>query len=147
MAQGRKVRGHSYSIEWIVLVGDRGILTAVQICSALEPAGPDWISDDFDVCIAHLRMSIHHCRAIRTTNLLKYLFSGAGAGPNPRLVASRNTPLELGPEASSGTSATRFRMRWARQRCRPEREKHVLIALTIPSAPSETTSRGSPRPQ
>jgi putative transposase len=30
--------------------------------------------DDFDACIAHLRMPIPHRRAIRTTNLLERLF-------------------------------------------------------------------------
>ncbi len=30
--------------------------------------------DDFEACIAHLRMPIGHCRAIRTTNLLERLF-------------------------------------------------------------------------
>lgn len=33
-----------------------------------------WFEDDFEGCIAHLRMSVTHRRAIRTTNLLERLF-------------------------------------------------------------------------
>ena len=32
--------------------------------------------DDFEACIAHLRMPVNHRRAIRTTNLLERLFGG-----------------------------------------------------------------------
>ena len=38
------------------------------------PSAGRCFEDDFEACIAHLRMSINHRRAIRTTNLLERLF-------------------------------------------------------------------------
>ena len=36
---------------------------------------PRWrFQDDFEACIAHLRMPVRHRKAIRTTNLLERLF-------------------------------------------------------------------------
>ena len=40
------------------------------------PSGTACFEDDFEACIAHLRMPITHRRAIRTTNLLERLFFG-----------------------------------------------------------------------
>src|SRR5512132_220763 len=70
----------------------------------------------------------------------------AGDGTRRRLVAWVARALNSG-HRSSGTLAARLRMRWARQRGRSERGKQVSSALTIPGAPSETTSSGSPRPR
>ena len=41
----------------------------------------------------------------------------------------------------------KLRMRWARHRWHDDRGKQVSIALMVPATPSETTSRGSPRPR
>ena len=38
------------------------------------PSATACFMDDFEACIAHLRMPITHRRAIRTTNLLERLF-------------------------------------------------------------------------
>lgn len=38
------------------------------------PNAAAWFMDDFEVCIAHLRMPITHRRAIRTTNLIERSF-------------------------------------------------------------------------
>ncbi len=38
------------------------------------PSAVACFQDDFEACIAHLRMPIPHRRAIRTTNLLERLF-------------------------------------------------------------------------
>ena len=38
------------------------------------PSAVRCFEDDFEACIAHLRMPINHRRAIRTTNLLERLF-------------------------------------------------------------------------
>ena len=38
------------------------------------PSAVTCFMDDFEACIAHLRMPISHRRAIRTTNLLERLF-------------------------------------------------------------------------
>jgi transposase-like protein len=38
------------------------------------PSAVACFSDDFEACIAHLRMPVNHRRAIRTTNLLERLF-------------------------------------------------------------------------
>jgi transposase-like protein len=38
------------------------------------PSAVTCFSDDFEACIAHLRMPVNHRRAIRTTNLLERLF-------------------------------------------------------------------------
>jgi putative transposase len=43
--------------------------------------------DDFEACIAHLRMPITHRRAIRTTNLLERLFLSKSEG------VSRSSPM------------------------------------------------------
>ena len=39
-----------------------------------RPSAGACFSDDFEACIAHLRMPVNHRRAIRTTNLLERLF-------------------------------------------------------------------------
>ncbi len=41
---------------------------------AALPSAVTCFQDDFEACIAHLRMPIPHRRAIRTTNLLERLF-------------------------------------------------------------------------
>lgn len=41
---------------------------------ATLPSAVACFQDDFEACIAHLRMPITHRRAIRTTNLLERLF-------------------------------------------------------------------------
>ncbi len=38
------------------------------------PSAVACFTDDFEACIAHLRMPVNHRRAIRTTNLLERLF-------------------------------------------------------------------------
>ena len=43
-------------------------------CQAELPSASACFEDDFEACIAHLRMPITHRRAIRTTNLLERLF-------------------------------------------------------------------------
>ena len=48
-----------------------GVLTDYQ---AELPSASACFMDDFEACIAHLRMPISHRRAIRTTNLLERLF-------------------------------------------------------------------------
>ena len=46
----------------------------VADCEAELPSATACFEDDFEACIAHLRMPITHRRAIRTTNLLERLF-------------------------------------------------------------------------
>ena len=46
----------------------------VADCEAELPSAIACFMDDFEACIAHLRMPITHRRAIRTTNLLERLF-------------------------------------------------------------------------
>ena len=42
--------------------------------NSYQPSATACFGDDFEACIAHLRMPITHRRAIRTTNLLERLF-------------------------------------------------------------------------
>jgi putative transposase len=42
--------------------------------SDMLPSAVRCFSDDFEACIAHLRMPVSHRRSIRTTNLLERLF-------------------------------------------------------------------------
>jgi transposase-like protein len=46
----------------------------VRDYEAEVPSTVACFSDDFEACIAHLRMQVNHRRAIRTTNLLERLF-------------------------------------------------------------------------
>ena len=51
-----------------------GVSGLVSDFEAELPSAAACFMDDFEACIAHLRMPITHRRAIRTTNLLERLF-------------------------------------------------------------------------
>ena len=46
----------------------------VRTCSRELPSATACFEDDFEACIAHLRLPVGHRRVIRTTNLLERMF-------------------------------------------------------------------------
>ena len=46
----------------------------VKTCSRELPSATACFEDDFEACIAHLRLPVGHRRVIRTTNLLERMF-------------------------------------------------------------------------
>ncbi len=92
--------------------------------------------DDFEACIAHLRMPITHRRAIRTTNLLERLFVEKRRrltvipnvfGERPILKLMFGAMVRAGPSTGGHSKS----LNWSVTRC----------------APSEKTRSGIPSPQ
>ena len=65
-------------------------------CEAVLARAAACFQNDFDACIAHLRMSVGHHRATGTTNPLERLFVEAG-GWRPAPVSALTVSLRAGP--------------------------------------------------
>ena len=102
------------------------------------PSAVACFQDDFEACIAHLRMPVTHRRAIRTTNLLERLFveerrrlkiipNASGRAPRPEADVRRHDPrrraLAQGPLHRVRAPPDRGRQTGTRRRV-PGRQHH-----------------------
>ena len=107
------------------------------------PSAVACFEDDFEACIAHLRMPVTHRRAIRTTNLLERLF----VEERRRLKIIPNAFGERPVLKLMFGAMTRAAERWRSIRFTELERRRTEIVRREPDTECETADTASPAPR